>query len=487
VILELPTLLAGRYEATQLLGAGSFAETYLATDQQEGQTVAVKVLRPHFASDGNTLIRFEREARATSEIVHPNVVRTLDYDTTGDPPFMVMEYVAGPDLKSLIQERGTFEPADATTIAVQILAGLDAIHQFGMIHRDVKPHNVLVDEEHGARLCDFSIVRALDQTGLTRTGVALGTASYMAPEQASGKEVTPAADLYATGIIMFEMLAGKVPFSGNDPLEVLYQQVHRDPPSLREINPAVPTWLESITLQAMSKNPEERFESANAMIHALSTGGGGEDATRQMDPALIAAQAATAAMPAAPSRKPPPPKRPSARAAVPPSPARPKRSRQWFQTPAILLVALLVVGLAVGAIYAFGTGDEPLDDEPSTIVDEPGDDGAPEEDLDSAAPTEDEEPPAETEPPQEPDVQDPPPEETEPAPEVETPPVEEEPAPEPEGEQEAPVEDEPEPADEVEQEEANNDGNQGNPPDHAGGDRGEERSQRDDNPGQGNN
>jgi eukaryotic-like serine/threonine-protein kinase len=486
VILELPTLLAGRYEATKLLGAGSFAETYLANDQQEDQTVAIKVLRPHFASDSNTLTRFEREARATSEIVHPNVVRTLDYDTTGDPPFMVMEYVAGPDLKALIQERGRFDPADAVTIFVQILAGLDAIHQFGMIHRDVKPHNVLIDEEHGARLCDFSIVRAIDQTGLTRTGVALGTASYMAPEQASGKEVTPAADLYATGIIMFEMLTGKVPFSGNDPLEVLYQQVHKEPPSLQEMNPAVPPWLEVITLRAMSKSPEDRYESANAMIHALNTGGGSEDATRQMDPALIAAQAATAAMPAAPVRR-PPPRRPVVRPAPPPGPANVKRSQRWLQAPAILLAALLVVGLAVGAIYAFGTGEEPTEDEPSTIVDEPSDDIAPDEELEPAVPVEDDEPPVETEPPAEPEAPEPPPEETEPAPEVEAPPVEEEPVPE--EQPEPPPEEERGPPDEVEQNEneGNNGENQGNPPDHAGGVQGAEQSQQNSNPGQGNN
>jgi eukaryotic-like serine/threonine-protein kinase len=485
VILELPTLLADRYKATELLGAGSFAETYLGTDQQDGQSVAIKVLRPHLASDSNTLTRFEREARATSEIFHPNVVRTLDYNVADDPPFMVMEYVAGSDLKALIHERGTFSPPDAVTIAVQILAGLDAIHQFGMIHRDVKPHNVLIDEEHGARLCDFSIVRALDQTGLTRTGVALGTASYMAPEQASGKEVTPAADLYATGIIMFEMLTGQVPFSGNDPLEVLYQQVHKDPPSLREINPAVPDWLEAITLRAMSKNPEDRYESANSMIQALNSGNGVEDATRQMDPVLLAAQAATAAMPAAPARA-RPPQRPQRRVAPAPAPSS-KRSSRWLRTPAILLAALLVVGLAVGAIYALGTGDDPSEDEPSTIVDEPADDVAPDQDeIEPAEPGDDTAPPVEPDPPQDTEEQAPPPaDDPEPAPEVEAPPEEEDPAPEEDGEG-APSDEADPPAD-AESDEGNSGDNQGNPPDHAHGVQGEEQSQRDNNPGQGQN
>jgi eukaryotic-like serine/threonine-protein kinase len=461
VILELPVTLADRYNVSELLGSGSFAETYLAEDRQEDTAVAVKVLRPHYASDPETLTRFEREAQATSEIEHPNVVRTLDYNISADPPYLIMEYVAGPDLKEILQEHGAFSPEDAVTTIVQILAGLDAIHQLGMIHRDVKPHNVLIDPENGARLCDFSIARALDQTGLTRTGIALGTASYMAPEQAKGREVTSLADLYAVGVMMFEMLTGRVPFQGNDPLEVLYQQVHQDPPSLRDINPEIPGWLEQITLRAMSKEPGERYASANEMIGALSSGNRSEDATRQMDPALIAAQAATAAMPARPVRR--------TQAVPPPVPPRPAGRSRWLQTPVIVLAALLVVALAVGALYAIGGGDDVPEDEPSTIIDDPDDDTVDEpqvtDDVEPEEPVEQQDPPTEPEP--APDTEEPQPE-----PEVEAPPAEEEPVEE--DEVEVPSETDPEPADDT-----NENGdvtNQGNPPDHAGGARGEERS-----------
>jgi eukaryotic-like serine/threonine-protein kinase len=475
VILDLPITLAERYEVSRFLGAGSFAETYYAQDRETGQDVAVKVHRPQFVSHRETLTRFEREARATSEIVHPNVVRTLDFRMDGDAPFMVMEYVSGPDLKVLLQERGRFSTEDAVTATVQILAGLDAIHQNGMVHRDVKPHNVLTDPEHGARLSDFGIARALDQTGLTKTGTALGTASYMAPEQAQGREVTPATDIYAVGVMLFEMLTGGVPFTGNDPLEVLYQQVHQEPPSLREINPEIPAWLETITLRAMSKEPVDRYSSANEMIQALNSGNGSEDATRPIDPALIAAQAATAAMPARPAR----PVRPT-----PPAPSAPPRARsapavrssRWYQAPAIIFAALLVVGLAVGALYVLGPGDSLTDDdEPVTVVDDEDDavdDELPADEIEPAAPVEEQDEPTQPEAPPEVEEQEPV-EEAEPAPEVEEAPADETPVEEEEVE-ESP---EPEPADDANQPEQDNSAsNQGNPPDHAGGDRGEERS-----------
>ena len=427
MILELPVTLGDRYEVSRYLGAGSFAETYAALDTETGQDVAVKLLRSTYINDQETLTRFEREAQATSEIIHPNVVRTLDYSMDGPNPFLVMEYVSGPNLKTLLFQNGSFSPEQSVTYTVQILAGLDAIHQLGLVHRDIKPHNILTDPELGARLSDFGIARALDQTGLTRTGTALGTATYMAPEQATGKGVTPATDLYAVGVMLFEMLTGETPFKGNDPLEVLYQQVHQAPPSLREFNSEIPEWLERISLRAMAKEPTDRFDSANAMIQALNSGSvsGSEDDTRAMDPALLAAQAATRAMPATQPRAPKERRNlravPPAAAAPPPSrPAeRPKRG-SWYRTPVFILLALVLMGAALAGLYAIGTGDSPEEDEPGTVIDEPADD---EPVIEEDEPVEPEAPPEEEQPAEpDPPADDPAPEpEDEPAPEEEQP------------------------------------------------------------------
>jgi eukaryotic-like serine/threonine-protein kinase len=477
VILELPTTLSGRYEVKRFLGAGSFAETYEAIDTETGQTVAIKLLRSIYVNDRETLTRFEREAKATSEIEHPNVVRTLDYRMDGPNPFLAMEYVSGPNLKTLLFESGSFSPAQSVTHAVQILAGLDAIHQRGMVHRDIKPHNILTDPELGARLSDFGIARALDQTGLTRTGTALGTATYMAPEQATGKGVTPSTDLYAVGVMMFEMLTGETPFKGNDPLEVLYQQVHQMPPPLREYNPEIPEWLERITLRAMSKEPADRFQSANEMIRALNNPDRSEDDTRAMDPALIAAQAATAAMPLTQAREPRPRRNiravpeASPRQGSPPIPVR-KRST-WYRTPAFILLALVLIGAAIAGLYALGTGDRASDEEPSTIIEEAADDESLVEDEEPAEPDTqpEEEQPAEPEPPPDDPLPEP---ESEPAPEEEQPATGDEGVEEPD-----------------ENEESEEGGPQGNgPPDHADGAPGQGNGnpgQGDGNPGQGNN
>jgi eukaryotic-like serine/threonine-protein kinase len=494
VILELPTTLAERYHVTRYLGAGAFAETYAAQDGETGQDVAVKVLRPQFVDDQNTLARFEREAQATSEIIHPNVVRTLDFSMGAPHPFLVMEYVPGPDLKALLNEHRRFTQEQAVTYAVQLLAGLNAIHLTGMVHRDVKPHNVLTDPELGARLSDFGIARALHQPGLTRTGIALGTASYMAPEQATGTEVTPSSDVYAVGVMLFEMLTGQTPFSGDDPLEVLYKQVHEAPPPLRELDPEIPGWLERITLRAMSKDPADRYASADAMIQALNSANGATDETRVMDPALLAAQAATAAMPAQPASARRAPRDQRAVPPVPPAAPRGRRSEparrksNWYRTPVFLLLALVLIVAAVGALYALGPGESPADDddETTTVIDEPADDEVPEEEIEPEAP----DPPAEEEQPAEPE-----------APEEAPDPVPaDDPVPEPEDEQEVPEE---EIEDELEDEEDNDqgqgqgqgNGNPGqgqgdNPPgqsdDNPGQGQSQGQGQNDDNPGQGN-
>jgi len=265
VSLTLPHTLAGRYRLTARIGEGSFAETYLATDTSLGRQVAVKVLREQYASDVRVAARFEREARAAASVTHPNVVDVYDYGRDGNTLYIVMEWVDGTDLKEHIRRRAPLPVPEATRLIREILQGLGAIHRAGIIHRDVKSQNVLIAQSGTAKLTDFGIARGALDTGLTDTGMALGTAAYMAPEQASGQPLTPAADIYAAGVILFEMLTARLPFPGDNPVQVMFQHVNDPPPRPRTLNPDIPPGLELVVLRALAKDPSDRFQSAAEM------------------------------------------------------------------------------------------------------------------------------------------------------------------------------------------------------------------------------
>ncbi len=265
----LPYLLADRYQLTRQLGSGNFAETYLASDTLRDRQVAVKVLREHYARDPRDAKRFEREARAAAAVGHPNVVAIFDEGRDGNARFIVMEYVEGCDLKPFIREQAPLPVGEAIQLMRQLLEGLAAIHQVGVVHRDVKPQNVLLTGDGMVKLSDFGIARGATDTRLTETGVAIGTAAYMAPEQATGADSGPAADLYAAGVILFELVTGQVPFPGDNPVQVMYQQVHEPPPRPRNITQDIPADLEQVILRALEKDPNQRFASATEMASAL--------------------------------------------------------------------------------------------------------------------------------------------------------------------------------------------------------------------------
>jgi eukaryotic-like serine/threonine-protein kinase len=299
VVLQLATTLAARYRVHRHIGSGSFSEAYLATDLAQEREVAVKILRPDYAADSNAIARFEREARATETIDHPNVIRILDHGRDGDLRFIVMEYVDARNLKHLIRERAPLSPDEAVRVTRQILAGLGAIHAAGIVHRDIKPHNVLLTSDGEAKVGDFSIARMADDTGLTATGMTLGTAAYMPPEQATGEPVDARADLYATGVILYELLTGRLPFTGDNPIEVIYQQVHDDPPRPRALNTSIPPALETVVLRALAKDPAERFASAERMTTALESATLPDEATRPMAAGAVPASLLPAAAGAA--------------------------------------------------------------------------------------------------------------------------------------------------------------------------------------------
>lgn len=280
--LALPHVLAGRYRLTSRIGEGSFSETYLATDTSLERQVAVKILREHYARDPRFVTRFEREARAAAAVSHPNVVDIFDYGRDGDTLFITMEWVDGSDLKHLIRDQAPLQVSEATRLIREILRGLGAIHQAGIVHRDVKPQNVLLSSEGQAKLSDFGIALGSVDSDLTDTGMAVGTAAYMAPEQASGASVTNVADLYSAGVILFEMLTARLPFAGDNPVQVMYQHVNDVPPRPRDLNPSIPAALELVIMRALAKDPGDRFQSADEMEAALDYVPSADEATRIM-------------------------------------------------------------------------------------------------------------------------------------------------------------------------------------------------------------
>jgi serine/threonine-protein kinase len=275
-------MLGGRYRLTARIGEGSFAETYLATDSSLGRQVAVKVLREHYARDPRFVARFEQEARAAAAVSHPNVVDIFDYGREGDTLFITMEWVDGTDLKQLIREKAPLPIVESVRLTREILRGLGAIHRAGIVHRDVKPQNVLISKDGEAKLSDFGIARGTADTGLTDTGMAVGTAAYMAPEQAIGGKVTPSADIYSAGVILFEMLTGHLPFPGDNPVQVMYRHVNDVAPRPRELNREIPQAIEMVVLRAMAKDPEDRFQSAQEMEAAFDHAPSSDEATRIM-------------------------------------------------------------------------------------------------------------------------------------------------------------------------------------------------------------
>ncbi|HET7035010.1 MAG TPA: serine/threonine-protein kinase, partial [Thermomicrobiaceae bacterium] len=325
---------------------GSFSETYLATDTALGRRVAVKVLRASFAADARFVARFEREARAAAAVASPNVVDVYDYGRQDDTLYIVMEWVDGIDLKQLIRQRAPLPVPEAIALIGGILNGLQAIHRAGVVHRDIKPQNVLLTADGTPKLGDFGIARGPVDAGLTDTGMALGTAAYMAPEQATGAPPTPSADVYAAGVILFELLTGRLPFPGENPVQVMYQHVNTPPPNPRAFNPAIPPALGAVTLRALAKNPATRFGDAQQMQAAIDS--------------LPSADAATAMLPKADPRTTPAEQTRAMRASAgagntaPPPPPPPYRRALQASGPAwlpILLAALLVVLVIGGVIF----------------------------------------------------------------------------------------------------------------------------------------
>src|SRR5580692_1456046 len=262
------TIVDGRYRVLSRLGSGGMADVYLAEDRLLGRQLAVKVLHHHFAEDQEFVERFRREASSAAGLSHPNIVAIFDRGEWNGTYYISMEYVPGRSLKTIVREQGALAPETAIDVAIQILRAARFAHKRGVIHRDLKPHNVIVDEEGRAKVTDFGIARA-GASDMTLTGSIMGTAQYLSPEQAQGQAVSAASDLYAVGIVLYELLTGTVPFDGETAVTIALKQVSATPPPPSALNAAVPPELDAVVLRALAKNPAERFADAHEFLAPL--------------------------------------------------------------------------------------------------------------------------------------------------------------------------------------------------------------------------
>ena len=262
-------VLNGRYQLSALLGEGGMAMVYEAEDLLLGRKVAVKVLREQFAGDPGFLVRFQREARAAASLSHPNIVAVYDVGSDAGTQYIVMELVPGRTLKEIIQAEAPLGTARIIELGRQLCEGLEYAHQHGIVHRDVKAHNILVTRDGWAKIADFGIAVALGASSLTQSGYVVGSAHYISPEQAKGEQSSASSDLYATGVLLYEMATGRLPFEGETSVVVALKQIQEEPVPPRRFNPRIPESLQTIILQAMAKDPAGRFASAAEMAQTL--------------------------------------------------------------------------------------------------------------------------------------------------------------------------------------------------------------------------
>ncbi|HEV2405319.1 MAG TPA: serine/threonine-protein kinase [Ktedonobacterales bacterium] len=262
-------IVGGRYELREHLATGGMAVVFRGWDFRLRRPVAVKVLRDLDDADEVVIERFRREARAAASLQHPHIVEVYDFFEEDGCYYLVMELVDGPNLKERLIKSGPLDCESALRVAAQVCSALDAAHECGFIHRDIKPQNILLAPTGEAKLADFGIVHIPRETAFTTGGMVLGTADYISPEQAQGLELRPTTDIYSLGVVLYEMVAGALPFTGATPMSVAVQHATAPVPPLCRANPAIPKQVERLVQRALRKNPEQRFPSARAMGAAL--------------------------------------------------------------------------------------------------------------------------------------------------------------------------------------------------------------------------
>src|SRR5437764_1693906 len=350
----LNTLFDGRYRIVRKLGTGGMANVYLAEDEVLGRRVAIKILNDRHAGDDQFVERFRREAKNAASLSQQNIVSIYDRGEAEGTYYIAMEYLDGRSLKELILARGPAPMSVAVDYARQILSALRFAHRNGIVHRDIKPHNVLVDPEGHVKVTDFGIARA-GASQMTEEGSIIGTAQYLSPEQARGTQVDQRSDLYSLGIVLYEMLTGEVPFTGDSPVEIAMKHLSATPPPLRAKRPDIPSSLEMVVLRALAKDPAARYQTADEMDADLERVARGlavsreteEAATTVLAGAAFADGAATTIGPglAVTETRPPPPVAPDYFDYAQP----PRRRSIWPW----LLAVLLVAAAAIAGFYVY--------------------------------------------------------------------------------------------------------------------------------------
>jgi serine/threonine protein kinase/tetratricopeptide (TPR) repeat protein len=264
------TTFAGRYEIIEELGKGGMGKVYRAEDRKIKEEVALKLIKPEIASDKKTIERFSNELKMARKIAHRNVCRMYDLGEEKGTHYITMEYVPGEDLKRLVRKVGQFSAGKTILIAKQVCEGLAEAHRLGVVHRDLKPQNIMVDEDGNARIMDFGIARSVKEKGITGAGVMIGTPEYMSPEQAEVKEVDQRSDIYSLGVILYEMVTGRVPFEGETPLGIAMKHKSEIPKDPRELNPQIPEDLSRVILRCLDKDKEKRYQSAEGVLSELT-------------------------------------------------------------------------------------------------------------------------------------------------------------------------------------------------------------------------
>ena len=271
VELHAGTLFASRYEIQSVLGKGGTGIVYKALDRDLEDLVAIKTLRSEALSADPTLLdRFKQEIRLARKITHPNILRTHDMGESGGLRYISMEFVKGITLKHLIEQGQVLPTPAALRIAKQMCAGLAAAHEVGVIHRDIKPQNILIEPTGGLKIMDFGIARLTQERGITAAGTVVGTPDYMSPEQARGQNLDFRSDLYSTGVVLFEIFTGSLPFEGDSPIAIVLKHVQEKPPSPQSKNPRIDSKIAAIILKCMQKEPDARFQTVNELYEALT-------------------------------------------------------------------------------------------------------------------------------------------------------------------------------------------------------------------------
>ena len=260
-----------RYEIIKTIGEGGMANVYLAEDTILERKVAIKVLRGDLSNDEKFIRRFKREALSVSNLSHPNIVEVYDVGEEDGNYYIVMEYIEGKTLKQLLQKRGALTLTEVIDIMSQLTDGLAHAHEAYIIHRDIKPQNIMIEDNGRIKITDFGIAMALNSTQLTQTNSVMGSVHYLPPEQANGKGSTVKSDIYSLGILMYELLTGSVPFKGDTAVEIALKHMKEKIPSVRKQNPTIPQSVENIILKATAKNPKNRYDSVREMYNDLQT------------------------------------------------------------------------------------------------------------------------------------------------------------------------------------------------------------------------